>query len=157
MCSPIRPAQQLVHLGDDDVEVQHHGLEHLPATVGQQLASERGGPLDAFRISSTSPRLLSPGGSSRSSSWVLPRIAVQQVVEVVRDAPRELAHRLHLLRLPELLFEVPLVGDVALRAPHPHEVPVLDEAHDIIKEDAGAALAVVLASLGVGTRRYRRG
>ena len=37
----------------------------------------------------------------------------QQVVEVVRDAAGELADRLHLLRLPQLLLELAPLGDVA--------------------------------------------
>ena len=37
----------------------------------------------------------------------------QQVVEVVRDAAGELADRLHLLRLAQLLFELAALGDVA--------------------------------------------
>ena len=38
----------------------------------------------------------------------------QHVVEVVGDAARELADGFHLLRLPQLRFELPLAGDVAL-------------------------------------------
>ena len=67
----------------------------------------------------------------------------------MRDSPGQLADRLHLLRLAELLFEVPLRGDIALRAPYPHQVPVLDEADHVIKEDARTALAVVLPCFGV--------
>src|SRR6185503_5489139 len=37
----------------------------------------------------------------------------QQVVEVVRDSSGQLPHGLHLLRLPQLLFELPALGDVA--------------------------------------------
>ncbi len=37
----------------------------------------------------------------------------EQIVEVVGDAARELAHRLHLLRLPELLFGRHALGHVA--------------------------------------------
>ncbi len=34
------PAQHLVHLRDDDVEVEHLRLEHLPPAVGEQLARQ---------------------------------------------------------------------------------------------------------------------
>src|SRR2546427_3904982 len=33
------------HFGDDDVEVEYLGLEHLPPAVGEQLARQRGRPL----------------------------------------------------------------------------------------------------------------
>ncbi len=36
----------------------------------------------------------------------------QQIVEVVRHAARQAAHRFHFLRLPELLFQLPPLGDV---------------------------------------------
>ena len=38
---------------------------------------------------------------------------LQDVAEVVRDAARERPHRFHLLRVPELVFQRPLAGDVA--------------------------------------------
>ena len=145
-----QPAQQLVHLGDDDVEVQHHGLEHLPAAVGQQLARQRGGALRRLADFLHVAALAVPRGQLAQEQLRIAQNRRQQIVEVVRDAPRELSHGLHLLGLAELLFEVPLIGDVPLRAPHPHQVPVLDEADDVIKEYAGPAVAVVLTCFRVG-------
>ena len=37
----------------------------------------------------------------------------QQVVEVVRDPPRQLAHHLHFLRLIQLGLDFPALGNVA--------------------------------------------
>src|SRR5205823_9201639 len=64
----------------------------------------------------------------------------QQVVEVMRNAAGELAHGLHLLRLAELLLEVALIADVALRAPDAHQVAVFDEADDVIEKNARPAI-----------------
>src|SRR5262249_688852 len=38
---PNNPAQELVHVGHDNVEVQYLGLEHLFAAEGEKLASQR--------------------------------------------------------------------------------------------------------------------
>jgi hypothetical protein len=48
----------------------------------------------------------------------------QQVVEVVGDPARELAHRLHLLRLAQLLLELHPLRDVADDAEHVGRAPV---------------------------------
>src|SRR2546425_412654 len=72
-----------------------------------------------------------------------------EVVEVVRDSAGELPHRLHLLRLAELLLEMPLLRDIPLCSPYPHQMPVFDEADDVIKEDARPSLAVVLSRFRV--------
>ena len=40
--------QHLVHLGHDDVEVEHFGLQHLAPAVRQQLAGQRRRPFRCF-------------------------------------------------------------------------------------------------------------
>jgi hypothetical protein len=42
----------------------------------------------------------------------------EEIVEVVRDAARELPHRFHLLRLTELCLKLPLLGHVDAHAKH---------------------------------------
>ena len=79
----------------------------------------------------------------------------QQVVEVVRDTARELADRLHLLRLPELVLEPAALGDVAqheqvaageelrLRADLEHApVAVLLAVPDVLEHALGDALGL---------------
>ena len=66
------------------------------------------------------------------------------------DAARQLPHGFHLLRLAELLLEVALIADVALGAPHAHQLPVLQEADDIIKENARPAVPRPLSGFGIG-------
>ena len=72
----------------------------------------------ARRISSTSVRAGCSASTSPSASSRVAGDGGQRVVEVVRDAAREPADRLHLLRLPELILELAAVGDVLHRADH---------------------------------------
>src|SRR5207237_1471517 len=65
----------------------------------------------------------------------------RKVVGIMGAACGELRDRFHLLRLAELLLQMALVTHVALRAPDPHQVSMLDEADDVIKEDARPAVA----------------
>src|SRR2546426_476937 len=104
-------------------------------------------------------RQLPPVGHrvARVARWKIPeeelRVAEdggEQVVEIVGDATRELTDGFHLLRLPELLFEMPLFADVALGTPDTHQPSLLDEADDVIKEDAGPPVPRLLARLRVG-------
>ena len=82
-------------------DVEHLGLERLPARKGQELARELGGAVHRVgdRVDVAPPALLGQVGPAQEVG----RRADdgEQVVEVVRDAAGELAHRLHLLRLPQ--------------------------------------------------------
>jgi hypothetical protein len=64
---------------------------------------------------------------SRCSSSSLRPVTMEEVVEVVRDVARELAHRFHLLRLLELVLEPLGLGDVA------------DDVHDLDHVAGGVA------------------
>ena len=52
------------------------------------------------------------GGSEAAAQLDVAGDHGEQVVEVVRDSARELSHRFHLLRLPQLLLDRPLVRHV---------------------------------------------
>ena len=58
--------QQLLHVVDDRVQVEHLGLEHLAAAERQQLPGKGSGALGGSAISSTSPRIGSFSVSSFS-------------------------------------------------------------------------------------------
>ena len=92
-------ADQLLHAGDEPVDVDRLGIERLPARERQQPVREGGSP---------------PGGPLRHGDVAveLPGAALvdadlhhlqagadagEHVVEVMRDAAGELAHGLHLL------------------------------------------------------------
>ena len=84
--------------------VEHLGLERLPAREGQQLARELGGAVHRVRdrVDVAPPPLLGQVGPAQQLGGRADD--GEQVVEVVRDAAGELAHRLHLLRLPQRLL-----------------------------------------------------
>src|SRR5207249_9931273 len=75
----------------------------------------------------------------------------QQVVEIVRDTARELPHGFHLLRLAQLLLELPLCAHVARE--HEPGLPVreLEGPGDEIHVEALALLRPVTDSGAYGT------
>src|SRR6266436_1944913 len=101
---PDQPLEHGLHAGHDAVQVEHLGRQHLLAAEGEQLARERGGLVgslaDAFRV-------LAQRMVRREAPQDQVAVAPddhEQVVEVVRDAARELADRVHLLGLPQLIL-----------------------------------------------------
>jgi hypothetical protein len=91
-----------------------HGLraERLAAREGEQLAHQARRPvrvlLDLHQV--LERRVRRP--VAREQQVRVADDGLEDVVEVVRDAAGELADRLHLLRLDELLLEEPLLGRV---------------------------------------------
>jgi hypothetical protein len=94
-----------------------------------------------------------------------PRYDHEQVVEVVRDTPGQLAHRVHLLRLPELVLALPqrlvrplelgqvhgepaeLPGSAGGGGHHVHDVP---QPHHVAVAPEGAILELVILAAGEG-------
>src|SRR3989304_165238 len=104
--------EYLLRVCHHSIGVQNRWLQYLPAAEGEKLASERGSPvgsvLDVLEV---------------PAHWIVradvlqkePRIAGddrQQVVEIMCHSARQSSHRLHLLRLAELLFQGPTLGHV---------------------------------------------
>src|SRR5450759_141372 len=120
------PAEHLLDPGDDLVHVHELRLEDLLAAKGEELAGEVGRALPGR---ADVGQCRAPGIVGRhvgQEEVGVPGDDREEVVEIVGDASRELADRLHLLRLAELLFEAH-----AGRYVHPR-------AHDL----AGAVLGV---------------
>ena len=94
------------------VEVQHLRPQGLAAREGQELAHEARGPvgvlLDLHDV--LEGRVGRPVVGEQQVAVADDRL--QHVVEVVRDAAGELADRVHLLRLGELLLDLAEVGGV---------------------------------------------
>ncbi len=111
-----QPAQHRLHGGHHRVQVEHLGLQHLLAAEGQELPGERGGAVRgrAHERGVAVDRVLRP--QPRQDHLGAPRDDGEQVVEVVRDAAREPADRLHLLGLAELLLELAPLRDVLEQA-----------------------------------------
>ena len=86
--------------------------QHLLAAEGQKLARERrcafGGAGDFLR----GPAQVRFGPETLQQKFGVSGNHHQQIVEVVRDAARQPADGLHLLRLAQLLFERAPFGDV---------------------------------------------
>ena len=113
--SPISAAQHALHAVDQRVQVEHPGLEQLLSAEGEELPGERRRALAAWRISSRSSRTLRPLVPRLAEHLAVAADDGEQVVEVVGDAAGQPAHRLHLLRLDELLLEF-FPGDVPQEA-----------------------------------------
>ncbi len=102
-----RPAQQLVHRADQPVGVDRPRLERLAPGEGQQPVGQRGGALGrGHGEAGIAGQVLRPALVDAGLHQVeRADDAGEQVVEVVGDAPGELAHRLHLLRLAQRLLD----------------------------------------------------
>ena len=135
-------------------------LEHLLAAEGEELAREGGGAVGrlldhldaaAHRVVGLEPAEDQVGAAGDDR---------EQVVEVVRDAARQAAHRLHLLGLPELFLEPEALGDVHHRADHPRGPAVPVVQHVAAVEDAGVravgAAAAILRAPALGAALHRR-
>ena len=106
-----RMAQQVGHAGHQLVHVHRFGLQWLLAREGQQPLRELRGAAGAVA------RRFHVAGGAGVFAHVAARQQVeraddhrQHVVEVVRDAAGELAHRLHLLRLAQGFFGAQALG-----------------------------------------------
>ena len=136
------PAEHRLHPGDDLVEVEHHRVQHLAAAEREQLPGQRRRLLGRVRRSRSS---CSRAGGRRPVEQDL-RVARdhgQQVVEVVRDAARQPADRLHLLGLRQALLQPQPVGHVMRQhergaAPFEADPP----GRDLDVDDGAVALAV---------------
>ena len=107
-----RPVEQRGQIGQHLAELQHLGLQRLPAREGEQLPHQAGGPvgaaLDVHDVAiggiGRPVRLQQQIGEADDGG--------QHVVEVVRDAAGELAHGLHLVALRKFQLQRLLLGGV---------------------------------------------
>ena len=105
-------AQHQRQFADHVAQRQHLGLHGLLAREGQKLAHQR---RRAQRVLVDLVDLLERGIArlmAHQEEFAIADDDGQQIVEVMRHAAGELAHRLHLLRLREFGFERLLLGDV---------------------------------------------
>ena len=99
---------------DLGVEVDHFRLERLAAGEGEQLAGQGGGSAGGLddRVGEADPLGLGDAGPAQYVGRALDD--GQQVVEIVGDAAGQLAERLHLLRLAQLLLGMGALLDLDL-------------------------------------------
>ncbi len=103
--------EQRDELAYQRVEVDQAAVARLRAREGEELTDECGSTVGcgADRCSALDVHALRKSGHEPLG---VPGDHAEEVVEVVRDAAREAPEGLELLRLPELLFELPLLADV---------------------------------------------
>ena len=110
---PDDAPQHLLDARDHGAQVHDPGRDHLLPAEGEQLAGERRGPVRRFaHLLDVLPLRIVPAQVLEQQVAVA-RDHREQVVEVVRDAASQSAHRLHLLRLHQLLLQPSLLRDVA--------------------------------------------
>jgi hypothetical protein len=107
-------AKDLKHIGDEPVEIDPHRFERLAAGKGEQALRELRRAVGA--LYGRLHRLRELGGKvARGLRRLLDlppdRVQIadddgEQVIEVVRDAARQLSHCFHLLSLPQRLFRL---------------------------------------------------
>ncbi len=118
-------AQDLCEASHRVVEVVEPRRHDLAPAERQQLLGQRGGAHRGAADGVERLRHLAPRRLLHGRDLALAQDDGEQVVEVVGDAPGEIADRLHLLRLPDLLFEPLLRGDVERDPGRAHGHPAL--------------------------------
>ena len=105
--------QERADLGDDGIQVERARIQHLAAAEGEQLLRQLGGAVGSALDLAEVAAQLDVAVCSLEQERGVAGDAGEQVVEVVRDAAREPAEALELLRVQELHLEPLPLGDVA--------------------------------------------
>ena len=138
-----QPAQQLIQIENDAIEVDGFWLQHLAPAEGEQLTHEACGAargvFDAFDIRAkfwrnrgTAKRQFGVSGDDR-----------QKVVEVMSDAAGEAPDRLHFTGLLELRFQLLAFRDVNDDAFHDRVgIAALHDHGGVVEPDLAAVLAL---------------
>src|SRR5205807_7007991 len=107
----------LKRLGDDAAEIDGDALAALAAAIGEDLVDQAACPVrrgeNVLRVALE----WRARGGLLDEHFGVTQDPAEDIVEVVRDAAREAADRLHLLRLPQPLLEPRAlgIGELALR------------------------------------------
>ncbi len=109
-----RAVEQVDHPADLGVEVDHLGLERLAAGEGEQLAGQGRGAAGGLddRVGEADPLVLGDPRTAQDVGRALDD--GQQIVEIVGDPAGQLAERLHLLGLAQLLLGMGALLDLDL-------------------------------------------
>ena len=109
-----RAANEIFHLGNESIDVSRHGVKCLTTRKCQQAVGERRrAPCSALcGLDVALDAVESALCDANLQHLQTAADPGQQIVEIVCKATRQLAHRLHFLRLTELLLEQALLGHV---------------------------------------------
>ena len=89
------------------IQVQHPGLQDLRPAVSQQLLGQRCRALAGLQDLLRRVMIRIARLQRVQDQLAVARDDGQQIIEIVRHAARQHAHRFHLLRLPQLRFQLP--------------------------------------------------
>ena len=101
-----RPPQHILHAGDQTADIDRRHVERLAARESEQALGQRRGALGGGHggVDIARDAVGAPGRQMALQQVERPDHAGQHIVEVMRDAAGQLAHRLHLLRLTQRLL-----------------------------------------------------
>ena len=140
-------AQQAFHIQHHLVDAQGAAGQGLLPGEGQQLADERRRPLALALDFGEVPFGCVVPGKFQTSHGCCALDAGEHIVEVMRHAPGEHAHGVHLLRPLHLGLEAPAVGDVSHRH-HQARLGVRHCGHRYLELKQGAVRAARLTFEG---------
>src|SRR5438876_10580026 len=145
-------AQHLLDVGHEAVQADDARLQHLLAAEGEQLPGEPRRPVCGLAdfLGVVAARVT--GGQVFEQQVDVARDRGEDVVEVVRDAAGQPAHRFHLLRLAQLLLEQHALGRVAADAENTDEPAVAQLRARAELDDARVSLPRPHAELAGWTR-----
>ncbi|MCY1523809.1 hypothetical protein D9M68_587160 [compost metagenome] len=110
-----RVGDQVLQTGEHLVDIEHFGAQRLPASEGQQARREHCAALRSSECTVDDAAHVGRQVVARLQQLQVAEDRREQVVEIVRDATRELAQHLHLLGLPHLPFECAAFALVAVQ------------------------------------------
>ena len=108
---PQRALEQIAHALDQRAQIDRHRAQILLARERQQALGQRSAALGALQRAIDQPMQARIVGQALAQQIEITHHRHQQIVEVMRDAAGELADRLHLLCLPQLLLRLFAGGD----------------------------------------------
>jgi len=157
---PDEAAEHVENALDQLIQVDIDGLNGLASAEGEQLLRQLSGALGgpAHLLD------LIPGRRARRLHALykadIPENDLEQIVEVVGHAARELAHGIHLLRLPQLVLQASALADVADVALDDPVVPHMVKGADKLNGNSGAIRAeqgdVVIMDMFAVQELFRR-
>ena len=151
MCSAERRVQQLRRLQHQRVDVDFNGLQRLLAGKGEEMLGQVGAAFGGFVDQLGDGRELGLIGDGFFQDADRTRDHGQDIVEVMRDATRELADRVHLLRMPQLGFrgllfgQIPADEEMASNRLRPRSGPVQCDRLALLVDIARLEIALALS------------
>ena len=107
-----QPGEQFEVFGDDGVQIEDLGSEHLLAAESQKLPGEGGGAIGGIGNLLGRPAHAGVGPDAIQQKFGVAGDDHQQIVEVVGNAAGQTTDGFHFLRLAKLLLEGAVLGDV---------------------------------------------